>query len=81
MTRNMKGESNGSGSVLEDETKHEDPPRRDCKLPSRNSFLSIENAKLAPPLLQSPLTLHVISSQGTSTEKSIQTNSLDTVNR
>jgi len=49
MTRNMKGESNGSGSVLKDETKHEDPPRRDCKLPSRSSFLSIENAKLAPP--------------------------------
>jgi hypothetical protein len=46
---NMKGESNGSGSVLEDETKHEDPPRRDCKLPSRSSFLSIENAELAPP--------------------------------
>jgi len=45
----MKGESNGSGSVLEDETKHEDPPRRDCKLPSRSSFLSIENAELAPP--------------------------------
>ena len=45
----MKGESNGSGSVFKDETKHEDPPRRDCKLPSRSSFLNIENAELAPP--------------------------------
>lgn len=45
----MKGESNGSGSVLEEDTKHDDPLIRDCKLPSRSSFLNIENAELAPP--------------------------------
>lgn len=46
----INDESNGSGSMLEEETKHEDPPRSDCKLPSRSSFLNSENAELDPPL-------------------------------
>ena len=27
-----------------------DPPKRDCKLPSLNSFLNIDNVELEPPL-------------------------------
>lgn len=47
---NINDDNNGSASVLGEETKHEEPPRRDCRFPSRNSFLSKENVEFGPPL-------------------------------
>ena len=48
---NINDDSNGSGSVLlEEERRYEDPPRRDCKFPSRSSFLNMENVELDPTL-------------------------------
>lgn len=35
---NIKDDSNGSESILVEEVKLEDPPRRDCKFASRSSF-------------------------------------------
>lgn len=46
---NINDDNNGSGSVLEEETK-QDPPRRDCRFPSRSSFLNREKVELGPPL-------------------------------
>lgn len=39
-----------SGSELEEDT-YEEPLRRDCKVPSLNSFLIKENVELETPLL------------------------------
>lgn len=39
-----------SGSELE-EAMYEEPPRRDCKAPSFNSFLNKENVELETPFL------------------------------
>lgn len=57
---NMNEESHGSGSVLDEDTKHEEgeeePPRKDCKFPSFNSFLKADNeVELDPPPLRSLL--------------------------
>jgi|APAra0007618257_1042622.scaffolds.fasta_scaffold06672_4 hypothetical protein len=35
---NIKDDSNGSESILVEEVKLEDPPRRDCRFASRSSF-------------------------------------------
>lgn len=43
-------DNNESASVLVDETKFEEPPRSDCRFPSRNSLLNIESVELDPPL-------------------------------
>lgn len=43
----IKEDNKGSGSVFE-ENGNEDPPRRACRLPSRSSFLNIENVELVP---------------------------------
>ncbi|RDY11226.1 hypothetical protein CR513_04141, partial [Mucuna pruriens] len=47
---NINEDNRGSGSELE-EAEYEEPPRRDCKAPSRNSFLNIENVEPKPPFL------------------------------
>lgn len=47
---NINDDNNGSGSALQGATKHEDPPRRDCKVPSLNSLLNKENVELDVPL-------------------------------
>ena len=38
---NIKDDSNGSESILVEEAKLEEPPRSDCKLASRSSFLRV----------------------------------------
>ena len=40
----------GSVSGLDDESMKEDPPKRDCRFPSRSSFLSILNIEFGMPL-------------------------------
>ena len=34
-----------SGSALDEDTIHEDPPKRDCKFPSRSSFLNKDSVE------------------------------------
>nr|AFK43424.1 unknown [Lotus japonicus] len=46
----INDDKSGSGSELE-EAMYEDPPRRDCRAPSRNSFLNIDNVEPGPPFL------------------------------
>lgn len=47
----MKEDNNGSGSVLTDDgTENDEPPKRECRFPSRNSFFNIERVELDPPL-------------------------------
>lgn len=36
----INDDNNGSGAALDEESIQEDPPKRDCKLPSRSSFLN-----------------------------------------
>lgn len=47
---NIKDDNRGSGSELE-EARNEEPPRSDCKAPSRNSLLNIESVEQEPPFL------------------------------
>lgn len=54
-------DNNGSASVLAEDTKHEDPWRRECKFPSRNSFLKKESVELDPPLRKRLLRCTLIS--------------------
>lgn len=44
----MKEDNSESGSTIEDI--YEDPPKRDCRFPSRNSLLNIVCVELDPPL-------------------------------
>lgn len=44
----MNEDNKGSGSVVEEETKREDPPRMDCRFPSLSSLLKIERAEVPP---------------------------------
>lgn len=46
----MKEDNKGSGSGLDEETGKEDPPKRDCLFPSRNSFLNMLNIEFGMPL-------------------------------
>lgn len=41
----MKDDNNGSGATLDEETIQEEPPKRDCKFPSRSSFLNKDSVE------------------------------------
>jgi len=47
---NIKDDNRGSGSEL-GEVMNEEPPRSDCKAPSRNSLLNIEIVEPEPAFL------------------------------
>ena len=47
---NINDDNRGSGSEFE-EAKYEEPPRRECKAPSRNSFLNIDIVEPEPTFL------------------------------
>ena len=46
----MNEDNNGSGAELDEETIQEEPPKRDCRFPSLNSFLNKERVEWGPPL-------------------------------
>ena len=41
----MNEDNNGSGAELDEETIQEEPPKRDCRFPSLNSFLNKERVE------------------------------------
>lgn len=41
----MNEDNNGSGAALDEETIQDEPPRRDCRFPSRSSFLNKERVE------------------------------------
>lgn len=43
-------DNNGSGATLVEETTYEDPPKRDCRFPSRSSLLNKVSVECDPPL-------------------------------
>lgn len=47
---NINDDNNGSGAALVEVTIQEDPPKRDCRFPSRSSLLNKESVERDPPL-------------------------------
>lgn len=41
----IKDDNNGSAATLEEETIQEEPPKSDCKFPSRSSFLNKDSVE------------------------------------
>lgn len=47
---NINDDNNGSGAAFVEVAIQEDPPKRDCRFPSRSSLLNKESVERDPPL-------------------------------